>query len=45
MWWRICAFSFAGGNLWAYYAISALVQVGTSIVSAIGVPLLFKLMV
>ena len=31
-------FSFAGGNLWAYYAISALVQVGTSIVSAIGVP-------
>ena len=35
-------FSFAGGNLWAYYAISALVQVGTSIVSAIGVPLLLN---
>ena len=35
-------FSLAGGNLWAYYGISALVQVGTSIVSAIGVPLLLN---
>lgn len=35
-------FSFAGGNLWAYYGISALVQVGTAIVSAIGVPLLLN---
>lgn len=33
-------YSFAGGNLWAYYGISALVQVGTAIISAIGVPLL-----
>ena len=35
-------FSLASGNLWAYYGISALVQVGTSIVSAIGVPLLLN---
>lgn len=35
-------FSFAGGNLWAYYGISAIVQVGTAIVSAIGVPLLLN---
>ena len=35
-------YSFAGGNLWAYYGISALVQVGTAIISAIGVPLLVK---
>ncbi|MGN1032946.1 MAG: conjugated bile salt MFS transporter [Intestinibacter sp.] len=33
-------YSFAGGNLWAYYGISALVQVGTAIISSIGVPLL-----
>ncbi len=33
-------YSFAGGNLWAYYGISVLVQVGTAIISAIGVPLL-----
>ena len=33
-------YAFAGGNLWAYYGISALVQVGTAIVSSIGVPLL-----
>lgn len=32
--------SLAGGNLWAYYAIAALVQVGTAIISSIGVPLL-----
>ncbi len=32
--------SLAGGNLWAYYGIAALVQVGTAIISAIGVPLL-----
>ena len=32
--------SLAGGNLWAYYGIAALVQVGTAIISSIGVPLL-----
>lgn len=32
--------SLAGGNLWAYYGIAALVQVGVAIISAIGVPLL-----
>lgn len=32
--------SLAGGNLWAYYGIAALVQIGTAIISAIGVPLL-----
>lgn len=35
-------FSLAGGNLWAYYGVSALVQVGTAIISAIGVPLLIN---
>lgn len=34
--------SLAGGNLWAYYGIAALVQVGTAIISAIGVPLLIN---
>ena len=33
-------YAFAGGNLWAYYGISALVQVGNAIISSIGVPLL-----
>ncbi|MEG2787827.1 MAG: conjugated bile salt MFS transporter [Romboutsia sp.] len=33
-------FSFAKGNIYAYYGISALVQVGTAIISAIGVPML-----
>ena len=32
--------SLAGGNLWAYYGIAALVQVGVAIISSIGVPLL-----
>lgn len=32
--------SLAGGNLWAYYGIAALVQVGTAIISSIGVPFL-----
>ncbi len=34
--------SLAGGNLWAYYGIAALVQVGTATISAIGVPLLIN---
>lgn len=33
-------YSLAGSRLWAYYGISALVQVGTAIISSIGVPLL-----
>ncbi|MEG0857261.1 MAG: conjugated bile salt MFS transporter [Terrisporobacter sp.] len=32
--------SLADDNLWAYYGIAAIVQVGTAIISAIGVPLL-----
>ncbi|SCI33014.1 MULTISPECIES: conjugated bile salt MFS transporter [unclassified Romboutsia] len=35
-------YSFAGNNLFAYYAIAALVQVGLAIVSAIGVPTLIN---
>lgn len=35
-------YSLAGGNLWAYYGISALVQVGTAVISAIGVPTLIN---
>lgn len=35
-------YSFAGGNLYAYYAIAAIVQVGTAIISAIGVPTLIN---
>ena len=35
-------YSFAGGNIYAYYAISALVQVGSAIISSIGVPLLIN---
>lgn len=33
-------FSFAGDNIWLYYGIFGLVQVGTAIISSIGVPLL-----
>lgn len=35
-------YSFAGGNLFAYYIIAAVVQVGNAIVSAIGVPMLIN---
>lgn len=34
------AFSLAGGNIFAYYALSILVQIGCAIISAIGVPTL-----
>ncbi|MGL5347618.1 MAG: conjugated bile salt MFS transporter [Peptostreptococcaceae bacterium] len=33
-------FSFAGSNIWLYYIIYGIVQVGTAVISAIGVPLL-----
>ena len=36
------AFSLAGDNIFAYYALSVLVQVGSAIVSAIGVPTLIN---
>lgn len=35
-------FSIAGGNLYAYYGLSILVQVGSCIISAIGVPTLIN---
>ena len=35
-------YSFAGNNLFAYYGVAALVQVGLAIVSAIGVPTLIN---
>ena len=35
-------YSFAGNNLYAYYAIAAIVQVGTATISAIGVPTLIN---
>ena len=34
--------SLAGGNIYAYYALSILVQIGSAIVSAIGVPTLIN---
>lgn len=36
------AFSLAGGNIFAYYALSILVQIGCAIISAIGVPTLIN---
>ena len=36
------AFSLAGDNIFAYYALSVLVQIGSAIVSAIGVPTLIN---
>lgn len=36
------AFSSAGDNIFAYYALSVLVQIGSAIVSAIGVPTLIN---
>ena len=36
------AFSLAGDNIFAYYALSILVQIGSAIVSAIGVPTLIN---
>lgn len=33
-------FAFAGSNIWLYYAIYGVVQVGTAVISAIGVPML-----
>ncbi len=36
------AFSLAGGNIYAYYALSVLVQVGSAIISSIGVPTLIN---
>ncbi|MBC5997825.1 MFS transporter [Romboutsia ilealis] len=36
------AYSFAGNNLYAYYAIAAIVQLGNATVSAIGVPTLIN---
>lgn len=36
------AFSLAGNNIFAYYALSILVQIGSAIVSAIGVPTLIN---
>ena len=35
-------FSLAGGNIYAYYALSVLVQIGCAIISAIGVPTLIN---
>ncbi|HJG96271.1 MAG TPA: conjugated bile salt MFS transporter [Romboutsia timonensis] len=36
------AMSLAGGNIFAYYALSILVQIGSAIISAIGVPTLIN---
>ncbi len=36
------AFSLAGNNIFAYYALSVLVQIGSAIISAIGVPTLIN---
>ena len=36
------AMSLAGGNIYAYYALSILVQIGSAIISAIGVPTLIN---
>ena len=36
------AMSLAGGNIFAYYALSILVQIGCAIISAIGVPTLIN---
>ena len=35
-------FSLAGGNIFAYYGLSVLVQIGSAIISAIGVPTLIN---
>ena len=35
-------FSLAGGNIYSYYALSVLVQIGCAIISAIGVPTLIN---
>lgn len=36
------AYSLAGGHLWAYYLLSVFVQIGSAIISAIGVPTLLN---
>lgn len=36
------AYSLAGGHLWAYYLLSVFVQIGSAIISAIGVPTLIN---
>lgn len=36
------AYSLAGGNLWAYYLLSVFVQIGSALISAIGVPTLIN---
>lgn len=35
-------FAFAGSNIWLYYIIYGIVQVGTAVISAIGVPMLIS---
>lgn len=36
------AYSLAGGHLWAYYLLSVFIQIGSAIISAIGVPTLIN---